>query len=232
MTPRRRIAALLTVLAGLLLAVQSAQATIDPTVDMTPASPYTFPNTPVGSSATQHVTVSNPGPEDEVFSGSPTLTGANPGQFSIANNTCTGTVVSGAGCSFDVTFAPTVSGAASAGVQFAATPAIAAYQVSGTGTQPQLAFTPSTGLSFAIGIGDTTAPQALSIQNTGDATMNISGITITGTDAARFAKSSQTCGATLAAGATCTVSVTFTPSGRRRLQRDPACRGRRAEQPT
>jgi len=212
MTPRRRIAALLTVLAGLLLAVQSAQATIDPTVDMSPASPYTFPNTPVGSSATQHVTVSNPGPDPEVFSGSPTLTGLNPGQFSIANNTCTGTVASGGGCSFDVTFAPTVSGAASAGVQFAATPAIAAYQVSGTGTQPQLAFTPSTGLSFAIGIGDTTAPQALSIQNTGDATMNISGITITGTDAARFAKSSQTCGATLAAGATCTVSVTFTPT--------------------
>ena len=211
MTPRRRIAALLTVLAFLVLVVQSAQATIDPTVDMTPASPYTFPNTPVGSSATQKVTVSNPGPEDEVFSGSPTLTGLNPGQFSIANNTCTGTVASGGGCSFDVTFAPTVSGVASAGVQFAAIPAFAAYQVSGTGTQPQLAFTPSTGLNFAIGIGDTTAPQALSIQNTGDATMNISGITIAGTDAARFAKSSQTCGATLAAGATCTVSVTFTP---------------------
>ena len=211
MTPRRRIAALLTVLAGLMLVVQSAQATIDPTVDMNPASPYTFTPTPVGSSATKTVTVSNPGP-DEVFTGAPTLTGVNPGQFSIANNTCTGTVASGGSCSFDVTFAPTVSGAASAGVQFAATPAIAAYQVSGTGTQPQLAFTPSTGLSFAIGIGDTTAPQALSIQNTGDATMNISGITIAGTDAARFAKSSQTCGATLAAGATCTVSVTFTPS--------------------
>jgi hypothetical protein len=178
---------------------------------MNPASPYTFTPTPVGSSATKTVTVSNPGP-DEVFTGAPTLTGVNPGQFSIANNTCTGTVASGGSCSFDVTFAPTVSGAASAGVQFAATPAIAAYQVSGTGTQPQLAFTPSTGLSFAIGIGDTTAPQALSIQNTGDATMNISGITIAGTDAARFAKSSQTCGATLAAGATCTVSVTFTPS--------------------
>ena len=53
MTPRRRIAALLTVLAGLMLAVQSAQATIDPTVDMNPASPYTFTTTPVGSSATK-----------------------------------------------------------------------------------------------------------------------------------------------------------------------------------
>ena len=213
MTPRRRIAALLTVLACLMLAVQSAQATIDPTVDMNPASPYTFTQLRRWDPLRRRrVTVSNPGPEDEVFSGAPTLTGVNPGQFSIANNTCTGTVASGGSCSFDVTFAPTVSGAASAGVQFAATPAIAAYQVSGTGTQPQLAFTPSTGLSFAIGIGDTTAPQALSIKNTGDATMNISGITIAGTDAARFAKSSKTCGATLAAGATCTVSVTFTPS--------------------
>src|SRR5689334_11500320 len=42
--------------------------------------------------------------------------------------------------------------------------------------------------------------------------MNISGITIGGTDAARFAISSKTCGATLAAGASCTVSVTFTPN--------------------
>ena len=95
MTPRRRIAALLTVLAFLVLAVQSAQATIDPTVDMTPASPYTFHEYGGGILATKTVTVSNPGPEDEVFSGAPTLTGANPGQFSIANNTCTGTVASG-----------------------------------------------------------------------------------------------------------------------------------------
>ena len=41
MNPRRRIAALLTILVGLLLAVQSAQATIDPTVNMSPGSPYT-----------------------------------------------------------------------------------------------------------------------------------------------------------------------------------------------
>jgi hypothetical protein len=318
MTPRRRFAALLTVLAFLVLAVQSAGASIDPTVDMSPASPYTFANTAVGSSATKTVTVSNPGPDDEVFSGAPTLAGANPGQFSIANNTCTGTVASGTGCSFDVTFAPTAAAAASAAVQFAASPAIADYQVSGTGTpggsisvdatsldfggvklgtssaktvtvrntgsdnvtlgsivasqsqytvsggcggtvlaknggscaitvtftpttagalsadltipytgasdvskvvsltgtgtQPLLTFTPSTGLTYSIGIGDTTAPQTLSIKNNGDATMNISGITIAGTDAARFAISSKTCGATLAAGATCTVSVTFTPN--------------------
>lgn len=316
---RRRIAALLTILVGLLLAVQSAQATIDPTVNMSPGSPYTFPSTAVGSTSTKTVTVSNPGPEDEVFSAAPTLTGANPGQFSIAHNTCTDTVVAGSGCSFDVTFAPTASAAASAAVQFSGTPAIANYQVSGTGTpggtigvspssldfggvklnttsagktvtvtntgsdnvtlgsivasqatyavgggcsgtvlaknggsctitvtltptstgaqpadltipytgatdvskvvsltgtgtQPQVAFTPSTGVSFAIGIGDTTAPQTLSIKNSGDAQMNISAITLAGTDAARFAISSKTCGATLAAGATCTVSVTFTPN--------------------
>ena len=87
MTPRRRTAALLTVLAFLVLAVQSAQATIDPTVDMNPASPYTFTTRRWGPSATKTVTVTNPGPEDEVFSGAPTLAGANPGQFSIANNT-------------------------------------------------------------------------------------------------------------------------------------------------
>jgi hypothetical protein len=212
MTPRRRFAALLAVLAGLTLTVQSAQATIDPTVDMSPPSPYPFGNVPVGAHKTTTVTMSNPGPEDEVFAAAPGLAGTNPDEFSITNNTCTGTIVSGDSCHFDVTFSPTIAGAASALVQFSAAPVIADYQVSGTGTQAQLTFVPSAGLSFAIGIGDTTAPQSLSITNSGNDTMNISGITIGGTDAARFTKSSDTCGSTLAGGASCTVSVTFTPN--------------------
>ena len=262
-----------------------------------------------------------------MFAGAPTLAGANPGQFSIANNTCTGTVASGGGCSFDVHVrTDRAPRRRPQRVQFAATPAIADYQVSGTGTpggsisvdassldfggvkvgtssaktvtvrntgtdnvtlgsivasqspyavsggcggtvlatnggsctitvtftptaagalpadltipytgatdvskvvsltgtgtQPQLAFTPSTGLDFSIGIGDTTAPQALSIKNTGDATMNISGITIAGTGAARFAIASQTCGATLAAGRDLHGQRHVHADRRRRLQRD------------
>src|SRR3954468_18309959 len=110
MTPRR-IAALVAVLAGLALMAQSAQATIDPAVNMSPASGVAFAPTDAGTQATQTVTVTNPGPDEVVFAGDPaqsvTLGGANPGQFSIANNTCVDTIASGAGCSFDIVFQPT-----------------------------------------------------------------------------------------------------------------------------
>ena len=194
MTPRRRTAALLTVLACLVLAVQSAQATIDPTVDMSPASPYTFAEyAGRDPRATETVTVTQPRPGGRgVLGRSPTSGRREPRavldrQQHLYRHR---SPRAAAARSTSPSHRPS-SAAASAARPVLGHPGDRDYQVSGTGTQPQLAFTPATGLSFSIGIGDTTAPQALSIQNTGDATMNISGITITGTDAARFAKSSQ-----------------------------------------
>jgi hypothetical protein len=50
------------------------------------------------------------------------------------------------------------------------------------------------------------------VTNTGTATLTISGITITGTNAGDYSKAT-TCGGTLSASASCTVSVTFQPTG-------------------
>jgi hypothetical protein len=47
--------------------------------------------------------------------------------------------------------------------------------------------------------------------NNGTATLHISSITIGGTDPSYFAINSSTCGATLAAGATCGLNIVFTP---------------------
>lgn len=60
----------------------------------------------------------------------------------------------------------------------------------------------------------TTTSGALSttLTNTGGATLNISSIALTGTNAADFTISSNTCSSTLAAGSNCVVSATFTPS--------------------
>jgi VCBS repeat protein/HYDIN/CFA65/VesB family protein/FG-GAP repeat protein len=55
------------------------------------------------------------------------------------------------------------------------------------------------------------APETVTLNNSGNATMTLTGIAITGAAAADYAKTT-TCGATLAAGANCQVSVTFTPS--------------------
>jgi len=52
------------------------------------------------------------------------------------------------------------------------------------------------------------AAKTITLTNTGTATLNISNITAS----AQFAISAKTCGATVAAGKKCTVSVTFTPN--------------------
>src|SRR3989475_8822344 len=57
-------------------------------------------------------------------------------------------------------------------------------------------------------IGVTSKPKSVTLTNTGTATLNISSITASGD----FHISNNTCGATVAAGASCAVSVTFTPT--------------------
>jgi hypothetical protein len=52
-------------------------------------------------------------------------------------------------------------------------------------------------------------PQTAMLTNTGSANVNISGITIGGTNPSDFSVSSTTCGSTLAIGANCTITVTF-----------------------
>jgi hypothetical protein len=70
-----------------------------------------------------------------------------------------------------------------------------------------------TKLTFAsTTVGSTTAAQVVTIKNSGTATLNLTSETITGTNATSFLKSASTCGTTLAAAGTCTVSVEFKPA--------------------
>jgi uncharacterized repeat protein (TIGR03803 family) len=59
-------------------------------------------------------------------------------------------------------------------------------------------------------IGVTSMPKSLKLTNTGTATLNISSIRASGD----FAISSNACGATVSVGASCSVSVTFTPTNK------------------
>jgi len=81
-----------------------------------------------------------------------------------------------------------------------------------TGTAvPAVTLTP-TGLTFAsTNVGSTTAAQTVTVKNTGTGTLTLTSETITGTNASSFLKSATTCGSSLAAGASCTVSVEFKP---------------------
>lgn len=69
-----------------------------------------------------------------------------------------------------------------------------------------------TSLDFgSLAVGTTSQPQTVTLSNTGNAVLNITaGPAVTGADAASYALAT-TCGATVAAGASCTMTVTFTP---------------------
>ncbi len=60
-------------------------------------------------------------------------------------------------------------------------------------------------------VGTTNTAQTVTLSNTGNATLNITSIGLTGTNASDFAQT-NTCGSSVAAGASCTINVTFTPT--------------------
>lgn len=74
----------------------------------------------------------------------------------------------------------------------------------------QIAFSP-TSLSFSTAPGTASSPQTVTATNSGGSTFNISSISITGTNPGDFSQT-NTCGATLAKGASCNISVTFNRS--------------------
>jgi len=82
-----------------------------------------------------------------------------------------------------------------------------------TVSTPGATFSVST-LGFAnTSLGTTAAAQSVTLTNTGNGTLNISSVGLTGTNPTDFAVSANNCGSSLAAGATCSISVTFTPPG-------------------
>src|SRR5207244_1316720 len=69
-----------------------------------------------------------------------------------------------------------------------------------------------TSLTFsAQGIGTTSPAKSVTLKNTGTASLTITSIAITGTNAGDFAQT-HTCGTSLAAGASCSINVTFKPT--------------------
>jgi hypothetical protein len=70
----------------------------------------------------------------------------------------------------------------------------------------------ATSLTFSIEpITVTSSAQTVTLSNTGSATLSSISLAFAGTNASDFAENT-TCGSSLAAGANCTIAVTFTPS--------------------
>jgi len=77
---------------------------------------------------------------------------------------------------------------------------------------PVVSLTPAS-LTFTAQTGATSAAQTATLKNTGNATLAITSITISGANPTDFAQNNtDTCGQSLAAGASCAISLSFTPA--------------------
>jgi hypothetical protein len=180
-------------------------------VTLTP-NQLSFGNKPVGStSAPLTTTLQNTGQAVLVISNI-AISGTNRGDFTQTND-CGTSVAAGASCTFSVTFAPTASGNRSASLSITDNAGGSPQQVSltGTGVGPMATLNP-TSLSFGNRkVGTTSKAKTTQLKNTGNATLTISSIAITGTNASDFSQTNN-CPSSLAAGAQCNINVKFSPT--------------------
>jgi len=129
------------------------------------------------------------------------------GDFS-QTNTCSAPVPGGQKCDINVVFKPTASGNRTGTLTVSASgQTTQVMQLTGNGTAPAETFTP-TSLVFEPQLtGTISLPLSVQINNNGTGPLTITSLQITGD----FAQS-NTCGAPIAPGTSCTVQVTFTPT--------------------
>jgi len=134
------------------------------------------------------------------------------GDFTLTNN-CGGTLdPGGAQCPVQVSFAPTETGDRTGTLTITDNAAGSPHQVSldGNGTAPAPAVTLSpTSLDFGdLPFNTTSAPQPVTVTNSGTADLTISSVAIAGD----FAQTNDCPTTAIAPGVFCTVTVTFTPA--------------------
>ena len=162
------------------------------------------------TSVAQTVTLSNTGGPLTITS--ITITGPDSGDFA-QTNTCGSSVAGGASCTIDVTFTPTALGTRTADLTITSDAASSPDTVSLTGVglpAPAVSLS-STSLTFGDQlVGTTSTLQMVTLTNTGTAPLTISSLGTTGD----FAQTNDCplSPSTLAEAASCTVSVTFTPT--------------------
>lgn len=174
---------------------------------LSPAS-LSFPGTIVGAaSSPQPVTLTNGG-------GNPLTSVAISisGPFEQTNN-CTTQVAAGGYCSISVTYLASKVGNESGTLTVADIMRAQTVSLAGSGLQPPVFAVDPSSLTFGPqAVQTSSAAQTLKITNAGGAAMANVGFALTGSGSGAFATGATNCGATLAAGASCTAQVTFTPT--------------------
>lgn len=178
------------------------------------ATTLPFGNQPITTtSAAQTLTISNTGNADlSISSIAVTPAGA---QFATSADTCTGVaVVAGSSCTINVQFSPTSTGAKTASLAITDNAGNHSVALTGTGTAPAVTLTPT---SLAFGsqpVGTTSAGLTVSVQNSGNAPLNVSAVGFGGTNPGDYIKSADSCSppaSSVGPGLSCSIQVRFGP---------------------
>jgi hypothetical protein len=166
-----------------------------------------FNKVPIGqTSAPLSVTLTNTGSGTLNFFG---VTAS--GDYQVSNNTCSTSLEAGANCAVSVTFTPTKKGARNGTLTFTDDAPDSPQTVALKGTGQSIAVAP-TSLNFGtVALGNTSSPQDVIVTNVGTTTVTFTGIAFAGGGAGDYLISSNTCGATVAPGIQCSISVEFKP---------------------
>jgi hypothetical protein len=183
-----------------------------PSVALYPAT-INFGTQALGTkSAAQTFSVTNTGTTSLTIT---KVASSNATEFPVGATLCTGkTIAPGANCLVTVNFDPNAGSTQTATISVTDNAAGSPQTLTVSGVSvgvPQAKLTPTT-LTFASqGVGITSAAQTITLSNAGTDTLQIASIAISGTNASSF-KQTNTCGTSIVAAATCTISVTFDPA--------------------
>lgn len=136
-----------------------------------------------------------------------TIAGAG---FALSNSTCgtlPATLAPQASCTTDVTFSPTQTAAVAGGVTAASDAGTAFAGLAGSGNGAALTLSASSFSFGSQGVGLTSAAQTLTLANASGGDIPVASITTTGD----FAQTNN-CGTSVAAGGSCAVQITYTPT--------------------
>ncbi|HEY6339880.1 MAG TPA: choice-of-anchor D domain-containing protein [Bryobacteraceae bacterium] len=187
-------------------------AAASPVVNLSPSSLSV--NVSVGTAGMLKATLTNQGPGALTIS-SIAITGPQAADYSQTNNcpVTPATLPASASCAITITFTPSSTGLRSAAVTITDNGSASPQSItlSGTGVTPVVTLS-RTSLSGSFAVG-TTISAAVTLTNTGPGGLSISSIAITGAAAGDYSQTNNcpVSPATLAASASCTITVTFAP---------------------
>jgi hypothetical protein len=180
------------------------QVPASPAVALSPTS-LTFGAQLVGTASTpQTVTLTNTG------SGTLNITSIVASANFSGGNNCGHSLAPGASCTISVTFRPQAVGTLTGTITITDNAPNSPQTVSLSGTGTVVGLSPS-GIDFGDQpVGTISPPQTVTFTNYASRALTIQGIRIAGNSPRPFAQT-NTCGTSVPAGGSCTISVTFTP---------------------